>query len=195
MTLAVAIAFVGGGAAAARANLVQVGNFAADTITVGNPSVTPPTGWSATGNAGVDSAFPTGSDANDAFIGTGSLSQALTTSAGTNYTISFFVGVDDFNLASDSAATFGSTDLFGGTPISPPSALSYGGYTEFTGTATASGTRTTITFTGSTNSGDGTFDLADVDVEPLSSAIPEPATMLVRASALAGIGLVRRRAA
>ena len=49
------VALVAGWAAAGRAaNIVQNPGFEADTITLSNPTVSPPAEWTATGNVGVD---------------------------------------------------------------------------------------------------------------------------------------------
>jgi|HubBroStandDraft_1064217.scaffolds.fasta_scaffold23347_2 hypothetical protein len=185
----------------AHANLVQNGNFGADTVGPPLFYVSPPTDWQVTGSAGVDSQFPNGSDTNDAFIGTGTLSQTIATVPNENYTISFYAGVNDPSLGSDPDATldaaFGGTDIIGG-PISattlytPPTTS----YTEFTDTVMATGTSTTLTFTGIIdvdNTGDGNYYVADVDVEAV--AAPEPSAMLVLASALGLFTLMRIRRA
>jgi hypothetical protein len=191
------VALVAGWAAAGRAaNIVQNPGFEADTITLSNPTVSPPTDWTATGNVGVDSAFPNSGN-NDAFIGTGTLSQTLTTAIGTSYTISFFVSVNDFNLFADPSATFDAT--FGGVDLLSggisPEFVAFGAYTEFSDTVVASSVSTEFSFTGVTNSPDGPWYLDDVDVEAQSSEVPEPSGALLLLLAIVSLVIVRRRMA
>jgi hypothetical protein len=185
-----AVVLAGLGTMSARANLVANPGFEADNTSSG--PVTPPTDWMASGNAGADDSFPH-SGSNDGYLADGSLSQVLATMAGATYTISFWVGIDDLTLFFDPAATF--TATFGGTPVAgtpiapaevgfPPS------YAEFTGTATAAGANTTLSFTGLINGADGPWYLDDIDVE---LAVPEPASVLFLLPALAALGLGRLR--
>lgn len=190
----------------AHANLVQNGDFSADTVGPPLFFVSPPTGWQVTGSAGVDTQFPNGSDTNDAFIGTGTLSQTITTVPNANYTVTFYAGVNDANLGSDFDATFdatfGGTDLIGG-PVSATSLYTppTPSYTEFSETVQATGTSTMLTFTGIIdvdNSNDGNYYVADVDVEPVPVvpvSTPEPSSMMAFASALGLFTLMRIRRA
>lgn len=184
-----AVVLAGLGTMSARANLVANPGFEADNTSSG--PVTPPTDWMASGDAGADDSFPHSGN-NDGYLADGSLSQVLATMAGATYTISFWVGVDDPTLASDPAATF--TATFGGTPVAgtpiTPFDVAFPGYTEFTGTATAAGANTTLSFTGLINDGDGPWYLDDIDVE---LAVPEPASVLFLLPALAALGLGRLR--
>jgi hypothetical protein len=111
---------------ARAANIVQNPGFEADNASAG--PVTPPTDWTVTAiggiaDAGVEEGFANSGN-NAAYIGYGTLSQALNTVVGTTYTVSFYVGIDDFTTLNDSNATFdatasgtnlGTVDLFGGT--------------------------------------------------------------------------------
>jgi hypothetical protein len=186
-----AVGIVAGLSLPANANLVSNPGFEADDAS-GGP-VLNPTFWNVSGNAGVDNQNPN-SGLNDGFIGNGSLSQTVATMIGTVYNVSFYVDVVDLTLALDSSAsfdaTFGGTDVVGG-PIAPIGL--YGPYQQFTTQVTATSTSSPLTFTGVTSPGDGSFYVDDVDVE--AQAMPEPWTILLMASALAGLGLVRRRAA
>jgi len=198
MTLALA-ALLGGGSgvtAWGSTNLVQNPGFEADTIGPPNYFVSPPMHWISSGDSGADNAFPHSGN-NDGFIGTGGLSQTVATVSGMSYAVTFWVGINDANLASDSAASFDATlggqDLLSGG-ISP-SAVAYPGYTAFTDTVTP-GANALLSFTGVINAPDGNWYLDDVSVVAVaSSTIPEPPAILSLLAALGAIALVRRRTA
>lgn len=178
----------------AQSELVVNPGFEADDASAG--PVLAPSGWAATGNAGADNANPN-SGANDGFIGTGALSQVIPTLAGTSYTISFFVDVTDATLAFDPNATFDA--LFDGVDlIAGPAAAStfFGGYTQFTADVTAVDGGAVLEFHGVTTIGDGTFYIDDVSVladTGIPADAPEPGSMVLLATALGGLRLVRRR--
>jgi hypothetical protein len=199
-TAAITIAGSWALAAPAVANLVTNGGFEADD-TSGGP-VTPPAGWTlgtspATEDAGVDNTYPH-SDNNAAFLGDGTLYQELATQVGTVYSISFWVGVQDPTTQNDSGATFnasfGGTDLLSGG-ITTAAYTSIPQYIQYTDSVTATSTTTTLSFTGITTGDTGDWYLDDVDVEATSSAMPEPSVLLVLASALGFLTLMRVRRA
>ena len=200
--------------AARAANIVLNPGFEDDDASSG--AVTPPTDWDVTAvngiaYAGVEQGFANSGN-NAAYIAYGTLSQTLPTVIGTPYTVSFFVGIDDGKMLTDPNATFtasfGGQDLFGGVPLVPgppfpgsflqcPNVASPCS-AETTDTFTATSAATVLSFTGLTTLSGSTqafWYLDDVDVEPLSVAVPEPSGMLMLGVALAGLGLARRRAA
>jgi hypothetical protein len=174
----------------ARAELVVNPGFEADDASSG--PVLSPTGWTATGNAGVDNVYPNSGN-NDGFIGTGSLSQVIATVPGTVYTVSFYAAVTDPTLASDGAATFDALfdgiDLIGG-PIAAGN-LFPGYQPQFIAQVSVLDSSSTLEFDGFTTGGGETFYIDDVSVTP----VPEPASLLLLAPALAGLRLARRRTA
>jgi hypothetical protein len=207
-----AVSLIGGllfVSAAQAVNIVQNPGFELDDAS-GGP-VTPPTGWTVTPVGGIADVFVesgfSNSGNNAAAIGYGTLTQTLSTVAGTTYTVSFYVGIDDATTLGDPNATFdaslGGQDLFGGVPLTPgppfpgsvvqcpnPSAACSA---ETTSTFTATSASTVLSFTGLTSlngsSPQGLWYLDDVDVEAV--AAPEPPAMVVLATALGGILLVR----
>lgn len=204
--LGMTAAIAGGGVPALGANLVTNPGFEADDAAFASSSVLAyATGWNVSGNAGETSAFPnTGS--GSAFIGNGLLSQVLSTTTGDTYNVSFYVGVDDFFLGTDTSATFdatfGATDLLAGasafisngvTGADVGGAVGLSGYEEFTARVVASGNSATLTFTGTTTGLDGPWYLDDIDVEAVATAVPEPSSLLLLLPAFAAVPLMRRR--
>lgn len=198
--LGMTAAIAGGGVPALGANLVTNPGFEADDAAFASSSVLAyATGWNVSGDAGETNAFPnTGS--GSAFIANGSLSQALSTTIGDTYNISFFVGVDDFSLGTDTSAifdaTFGTADLLAGgvTGADVGGAVGLSGYEEFTARVVASSSSTTLTFTGTTTGSDGPWYLDDINVEAAAIAVPEPSSLLLVLSVLAAVPLMWRRA-
>jgi len=178
----------------ARANLVLNPGFEADDTSQG--AVSPPTGWAVSGTAGADGNNPY-DGTGDGFVGTGTLSQALTVIPGATYTVSFWADVTDGTLAFDSNATFDAsfagTTLIGG-PIQ--AAALFGTYQPFTDTVTATEPNAVLSFTGVTSPGDGVFYLDDVDVALATASVtlaPEPWSVLLLAPGMAALRLLRRR--
>jgi len=199
---AIAITALGMGGlwgAPAHANIVVNGDFGTET----NSGV-PPDSWTATGNAAADQSFPNPPDAWEAFFGdpSGSLAQTLPT-PGTTYTVSFSVAADSaaFNdlsgnggfyacfLPASTACTAGADLFSGGIPGGLTAASMY---TPFSDTVTATQPNMVLTFVSADDNG-GTYYLADVDVEPV--AAPEPSAVLIVASALGLLTLIRVRRA
>jgi hypothetical protein len=208
--LGMAALFAGAGMPAVAANIVTNGDFETDDAALASSSVIGyATGWTLSGSAAVQGTFSnSGVDGGtaSALLGNGSFSQTLTTVAGVTYNISFWVGVDDPDLGIDSSAvfdaTFGGTDLLSGQSVFVSNgvtgadvgpAVNSAGFEEFTASEVASGTSTTLSFTGSITGGDGPWYLDDVDVEATSTAAPEPSSLLLLLSVLAGLSLMRRR--
>jgi hypothetical protein len=119
-------------APAASANIVSNSGFERDHTSAG--LVSPPAGWSASGDAGADSTLPF-SGTNNAFLGIGGLSQDLSTAAGARYTISFYLAADQTTMSDASSTfgvTFGGTDLLSGTPIAGSDFSTPDQYVKFT---------------------------------------------------------------
>ncbi len=167
--LILGLALTGVAGQAARADLVTNGNFGTGDFT----------GWTRSDNSIViDSSFTPVSDNYDAsFTGSGTLSQGLTTVAGTEYTLSFSL-LDEAGLFSD---TF--TVSFGGfsTTITGDTAGTY--QTEvfqIPGSDIAGGD--TLSFQG--YNPNANWNLGDVSVVPVVAAVPEPPAGAVLAGAM-----------
>jgi PEP-CTERM motif len=123
--------------------------------------------------------------------GPDSLTQALTTVAGEDYTIEY----DMLNTAAPSLtsgtnsfeAEFGSDVLFNESEV-PLST----GFTLFSFTGMATSSITDLTFL--SDNAPGEFDLASISVAPDVAATPEPGSLILLGTALLGLaGLVSRR--
>jgi hypothetical protein len=165
----------------ARANLITDPGFESCT---GN-GATPP-GWTSVGDAGCNSAAPHTGNWGVIFSGLpNTLSQTITTIAGDNYDFSFWL---DSGLGSPSfiTASFGSDEVLDlvNPGLSP-------GYIPEDFTVAASGTSTTVTFSGEANGGGWALD--DVSVTDQGPAAPEPASLLLMGAGLLGIAWRFRR--
>jgi len=119
--------------------------------------------------------------------GVNTISQTLTTVVGQSYDISYWVADNDPNSLS---ASFGDQNLF--TGFAPTNGVGLAGdYVNYTSSATATSTSTTLSFSGQWFGGDGTL-LDDVSVT--SSAAPEPVTLGFTALGCLALFAVRRKA-
>ena len=165
------------------------------------------TGWTISGNTtnpgcndyGVDFADLQSGNfgaymSQDFFISTAPvvLSQTLSTTAGANYFISFFVELDtppSPGVAQTFVAMFGSTTIASLAPtVAFPGTV--GTFEQFTATVPATGPTTVLSFAFENDDSFWSFD--DVSVISLT-ATPEPSTFLLAGAALGGLLLARRR--
>ena len=187
------MAGISGATSAMAANLVTNGGFETGNLT----------GWSLTGvtSGPAYNGIDYGVDAADAYSGNYgaffgppggimTLSQTLSTTPGTNYTISFW-------LAQDTDVTPGYTNslavLLGSTTAYSATNIAAQDYTFYTVSGVASTASDLLRF--SFRNDAGYFSLDDVSVIASTSSTPEPATLFLIAPVLGGFLFLRRRKA
>ena len=147
--------------------------------------------WTVTGDGISADAYYPNTGSYDAAFGAGSyttdpgvLSQALPTTAGQTYAISFAL-FDEAGLMNDwFTVDFGTLSQ----TITGDRAASY---TVFSFTTLGSDGSTTLSFHGLNDNGD--WNLDDVSVTPAASNVPEPSTWTLMLVAFAGICALSRR--
>jgi hypothetical protein len=175
------LAVVGNFSTGAQANVVQNPGFEAGDLT----------DWTLTNNlnTGVGgTSFYAHSGTYGLFFGNvGSdaiLSQTLSTSAGTAYSISFWLDMDP-RTPNDVNLSFGGTQVFSATNIPAT------GWTEFFATGTASSNSTLLSF--GLRDDPAYSGLDDISVTPITAAVPEPSTWAMMILGFAGVGFMAYR--
>jgi hypothetical protein len=150
------------------------------------------TGWTQAGNegfTGVDSATPH-SGTFGAFFGpigsTGSITQTLATTAGQNYTISFWLANEGGVVETDQNSF---QALFGGNILMTLTNAPASEYTLYTLAGTASGASTDLTFEFRNDLSFWDLD----DVQAVEGAVPEPSTWAMILLGFGAIGFAIRR--
>ncbi|HWY66486.1 MAG TPA: PEP-CTERM sorting domain-containing protein [Rhizomicrobium sp.] len=177
--------------APASANLVTNGDFEADTPA----NQTAPLGWTLTPASSGSDFFVGPGPGFGAFAGVNSanfgatgnfddvLSQILATTPGHSYTISFELALASTDSQNDFSVFFGGNQLY---TLTNGSSF---GYQLLSFTSTATSASTTLSFNG--REVPSWYDLDNVDVEP--TVVPEPFTLSLFGTGLAGAVAMRRR--
>lgn len=176
------------GADPARANLVLNPGFEFDDTSAG--PVSPPTDWTASGDAGAVNSFSF-QGTNEAFLGIGTLSQSLPTVAGQAYDLSFHLAPDPTALL-DSGASL--TISFGGslTKAVPAAAFPASTYLMFDTDVIAASTTSGLLFSSFTTSDAGVWYLDAISVTPIGGQkITEPGSGAIAVAAILGLWLIR----
>jgi choice-of-anchor C domain-containing protein len=199
--------------AAANANLVTNGSFEQPGTGCASATTSLP-GWTVAGNIDIDNATASCStipaadgsyfvDLTGSYTA-GSISQALLTTAGETYLVSFAFGGNPqwqyLSYPNDSAVKSMDVGIDGsvvGTYSIDTTGLGFSdaGWSQSSFLFTATSATTLLAFT-SLNSGGVYGPLLDnVIVEQVPAAVPEPGTLALLSLGLAGLGVARRRRA
>ena len=143
--------------------------------------------------AAAGSQTPYGGQAYEAYHGsigyTDTLTQALTTVVGTDYTIEFAL-LNDTSYGAPYPNLFDAT--FGAATLLSESDVLSDGYTLYSFTEVATSTTTDLSFT--TENGSGDFELDSISVTPAVAATPEPGSIVLLCTGILGLaGIARRR--
>jgi hypothetical protein len=171
-------------AIAALAVFLMTGAANAALVTNGDFETGDLSGWTVTPSDAF--AFVSGpgymSD-NEAVIGgVATVSQDLATTAGTSYTVSFYLANDDFDHANSFSVLWNGTEAL--LAVSNGDAFDY---TQFTFTGVADSSNTTLSFI--VQNDGAVFHLDDVS----ASAVPIPAAIWLLGSALLGLTGVKKK--
>jgi hypothetical protein len=155
------------------------------------------TGWTEFGPAnacqGVDNFNPRSGTYSAFFCTTGTISgifQNLTTTPGQEYVFAYFIAN---SVSGAPGGPRNSIEVYwDGNPVQFIFDVAASGYIGYSFNVFATSNMTEIAFEMRNDA--GFFDLDDVSVEAMrNDVIPEPMTMILLGTGLAGIGLVRRR--